>query len=949
MSIGEFVMRRPIVLLLMLAALVIILAVSPLRVLAQAAPGVPLKQSATITGRVLDPRGRPVAGAHVSLRGPSSGEATTDFQGTFTFARVTFGTYSIGVIAKGYGTAERGDIVISTDSTVTVRYSSEESGLKTIAEVSTSGHPSINVTPASIATISPSDYAFQGQTSWHQVLEQIPGVSVGGWLSNGLNPGSFVPESPFFPAAVAINGTLPYETATLLDGMPINLASSFSVPLGGGTDVSALPMNSFETADIVRGPGADAPSIVDSVGGSFVLHVPGPVYKDAFEYSYSTDAYGGFSSNAKVQARLGRLSATIVYGVNDSPGPVNGAQIDAKSSIDATTINGKSYWCPGGHYYECINYLGNKYAEEGGSVEYDNIQTPFVFCCVQVSSAWSSHTGSLGLSYQLGSQVTAQVFYGGTTEHGFQFGPYFQTTFDPGSLGSSGGGAYHGSIAPGVYDYMNLNNFLGNAATSVLEEKVTANFGSGILRVAALQTYSNFLEDSAQLFNSGYYPVWGTLCYGAPPTSGSKGNCTPQTFNGNNAYLTSQPSYVQNTFSNGRDLLFAYTTQVGTNASFGLSYVTSYYNYPYWALSGGTYAGSQPPSVSDTTDETRAHLSFEPDDRLSLDLSWYFALSTYHIPNPADPCNSTHLQAPCSWADDVMTYNAPRFGAVYRASNDVAIRAAAGGGFAIPPIFELIGTNGAVTCYGGTCTQYLTNINLEPEKSFGFDVGADARLHGSTVLSADLYRTNLYGQIFPSQRSGGFFQGQPLTIIESQNLNQSVMEGVNLSARADAPRGVYWNFGLGLTRGYVANLPASFYLLPGCTRPCTNTTFIPGINFAGGDAPGRIPYANGNASVGYRWAPWKFAELSSAYIGNQNAYFVQPFVALDLRVGYPLSNSLSISGTYENLTCQDCALLARWSPSTVMGIPAVTGVKPWQGFPSSYSPRSLLLTLNYHY
>ena len=30
----------------------------------------------------------------------------------------------------------------------------------------------------------------------------------------------------------------------------------------------------FETADVVRGPGANAPSIVDSVGGSFVLHAP---------------------------------------------------------------------------------------------------------------------------------------------------------------------------------------------------------------------------------------------------------------------------------------------------------------------------------------------------------------------------------------------------------------------------------------------------------------------------------------------------------------------------------------------------------------------------------------------------------------------------------------------------------------------------------------------------
>jgi outer membrane receptor protein involved in Fe transport len=938
---------------ILLAALLAAVAVPPARVLAQAAPGIPIKKNATISGRVLDPSGKPIAGARVYLRGPSSGEETTDFQGNFTFAGVSFGTYAITVITKDYGTAARGNVLVNSDSTVTVRYSAPEKGLKTIAEVSTSGHASINVSAASIAAISPSDYAFQGQTSWHQILEQIPGVSVGGGLDVGASPSLFVPESPFFPAVVSINGTLPYETATLLDGMPLNLAASFGVGVGGGVDIAALPMNSFAAADIVRGPGADSPSIIDSVGGSFLLHVPGPVYKNSLEYSYSTDAYGGFNSNAKLQARFGRLSATVVYGVNDSPGPVNGTKIDVESAFDATSINGKPFWCPGGWYNYCLNFLGNKYTDYGSPPEQDHYLVPFLFCCANVSSAWSSHTGSVGLAYQLGPQVTAQVFYGGGTMHAWQFAPYYQTTFDPGSLGTSGGGSYHGSLPPGTSDYMDTyyDNF-GNQAAGVLEEKITANLGSSVLRVAALQTYSYYVQDLGSTLTQGYYPAWGTVCYGTPPTSSSKGSCTPATFNGNDVYLQNDiPTYVVDDFSNGRDLDFSYSTQLATDVNFGLSYATSYYNDPITYGYPGTSYGvtSQPPSIANTTDETRAHVGYQPNDRLSADLSWYFAQSAFHVPDPADPFNAKHPAAPRSWADSIMRYNAPRLGAVYRAGNDVAIRAAAGGGYAVPPIYELLGTNGAISCANGICSQTLTNLNLQPEKSFGLDIGADARFHGNTVLSADVYRTNLYGQIFPSQRNNGVFEGQPLIVTEYQNLNESIMEGTNLSIRRDVPRGVYWNFALGLTRGYIPSLPASFYLLPGCKTPCTNTTLIPGINFTGGDAPGRVPYANGNASLGYRWSPWKFAELSSTYVGNQNSYFVKPFVALDLRAGYPVSNNLSILGTYENLTCQDCALYATYSQSTVMGIPTVKGTVPWEGYPVVYSPRSLLLTLNYHY
>src|SRR5208282_1419770 len=116
-----------------------------------------------------------------------------------------------------------------------------------------------------------------------------------------------------------------------------------SLQPGAGVDLSMYPMPLFETADVVRGPGANAPSIVDSIGGSFVLHAPGRVEKNQFEFSASTDPYGGLVSNAKAMLRFGRLSATIMYGVNDSPGPLSPQNVIPGGFSFLMAVNGQPF------------------------------------------------------------------------------------------------------------------------------------------------------------------------------------------------------------------------------------------------------------------------------------------------------------------------------------------------------------------------------------------------------------------------------------------------------------------------------------------------------------------------------------------------------------------------------------------------------------------------------
>jgi len=187
--------------------------------IAQIAPGVlqSAAQTATITGSVLQPDATPVAGADVRLAGAAQMATKSDTHGTFTFTSVPYGVYTIIASRANLGQASRSGISVKGDLTVTIQYEENANGLKTIARVSTqSAGAQINVSPASIASVSPSAYAFQGNTSWQRLLNQVPGVTVGGALGGGANL-PVIPDSPFQPIVLSINGALPYETSSSLD------------------------------------------------------------------------------------------------------------------------------------------------------------------------------------------------------------------------------------------------------------------------------------------------------------------------------------------------------------------------------------------------------------------------------------------------------------------------------------------------------------------------------------------------------------------------------------------------------------------------------------------------------------------------------------------------------------------------------------------------------------
>ena len=114
----------------------------------------------------------------MQLNGPGAHLTTvSDAHGAFIFTSVPYGTYRIDATAPNLGTASHDNVIVKGDINVAIQYVAQTtSGLKEIARVSThSAGAQINVTPASIASINPSDYAFQGQYLVAGVAQPDPG------------------------------------------------------------------------------------------------------------------------------------------------------------------------------------------------------------------------------------------------------------------------------------------------------------------------------------------------------------------------------------------------------------------------------------------------------------------------------------------------------------------------------------------------------------------------------------------------------------------------------------------------------------------------------------------------------------------------------------------------------------------------------------------------------
>jgi hypothetical protein len=295
----------------------------------------------------------------------------------------------------------------------------------------------------------------------------------------------------------------------------------------------------------------------------------------------------------------------------------------------------------------------------------------------------------------------------------------------------------------------------------------------------------------------------------------------------------------------------------------------------------------------------------------------------------------------------------------------VAVRASAGGGFAGSALQDFVGSPPS-NSFAGYYAQTVPNLSIQPERSFSFDLGTDIQLRRNTTLSFDVYRSNLYGQLYSSTTLTSLDYagtGQPLYTTQFENLGVSRYEGILLDVRHQVPHGIYWTLAGGLTRGYLVSVPASFYNAPNSTcnfattAGCVNLNVVPGINFNGtmnagpgssmGETGASIPYSQGRGEIGYRWNPEKYVGVTMTYFGNNNTYFRPAFAEFDGNIGYPLTRNVSLLVNFRNITNIYGGTVQLYSLGNFLGVPALGGA-PYAEYGEEYGPRAVIVTTQVH-
>jgi hypothetical protein len=123
-------------------------------------------------------------------------------------------------------------------------------------------------------------------------------------------------------------------------------------------------------------------------------------------------------------------------------------------------------------------------------------------------------------------------------------------------------------------------------------------------------------------------------------------------------------------------------------------------------------------------------------------------------------------------------------------------------------------------------------------------------------------------------------------------------------------------------RSVINGIPPSIYSVGVASFPvngvqvCGNGVAAPGIETC-------IPYLKGYADLNYRWVDKTYLHLGVDYEGKNNSYFQPPFALVDLAVNRPITGSLDVHLSVENLLNTNNYLTYLAMPG--VGTPLVAG------------------------
>jgi outer membrane receptor protein involved in Fe transport len=195
------------------------------------------RHGAAIQGTVLDPDGRAVADAQVTLLGAMTVSAQTraDAHGEYKFASLAEGEYTIVANVSGFSSIST-DIKLAVDqdlvSDVHLKLSAVQEQVIVSASLGGALAPDVG---SSVTVVSSDDIDNEGVETVADALRNVPGVAINRTGQLGAVTSAF------------IRGGNSNYNLIMIDGIPMN-------DFGGGFDLAPLPTEGVEQVEVLRGP-----------------------------------------------------------------------------------------------------------------------------------------------------------------------------------------------------------------------------------------------------------------------------------------------------------------------------------------------------------------------------------------------------------------------------------------------------------------------------------------------------------------------------------------------------------------------------------------------------------------------------------------------------------------------------------------------------------------------
>jgi len=867
--------------------------------LAQAAPSPAPTTPAMrriVTGSVRDAETRPVAGARVAA---ARAATTTGADGRFvlTLPATVGRSVSLTVSAPGFKPASLDPVPVRAANEapapaggLEVAIVLQRETLTTIGVTSTqSGEAAMNVQPGAFSVIGRERIDDRDEPQLAPLFDETPGV-----ISN--HTASSNPASPGVQTSPNLRGTLDYEKTTLIDG--------HAVATGRFGDYVTTFLSTYvlQDVEIAKGPSAFAPLVVDGIGGTVNFRTLDPTRRPAHDFGFVEDSFGGTLVHAAASATVGKLGFVVSAASYGTPGAFtqmpttialpSGTAIAGVGTIGGTTSATPPPGTPAGPFpiAGAQNNPSNAYVKLTG-------------CCENVSSWFQGRSELAKIRYDFSPATSLTAAYLGSQSRfdldGAQL-QAFDATFAPSGRAVLLNPTTH--LPANQTEIENEPLFEAELRTALRDDTIIVRwYDVSLNRFTGNATPNAATPYTGTLTLTGTAPLagGGSATFAGRPESVSIANVFARTVEEDRVHGGS----------------FAYDHPAGNNDyELAVDRIVSLTDaYSEGAANGvATFSASVPAGSRQTITSLMARGTFRPDALDTLVVAGY--ATTYDSRFSTGPNgtgwnfgNATHAQID------------PRVGFTHRLPKSDAILRFDAGGSVTPPAFNVLsGVNQtAAAAYrpGATSLTITQNTGfLKPETSFGYDLGADWKPNAGTVLSGDLYLTNVFDQLVATVTPAGTYTPPggspiPLYVSGSANAGNSRFYGLELSARSDPRAGFGFIAQGALARAFAYDVSPALYA--NAAGPyATNLAIVPGTNYTStgtgfnGISNKGIPYAQGYGELHYRTGRGALALFGMTYYGNNNPFGVPGFAIANASLRVPLGvarESAAVQVSADNL------------------------------------------------